>query len=105
MNEQEEPHENKDLLSFVGTGEGTTKDESSISCPICFEGIIQTLPGDTVAEGLASLRGTNHYEFVCAIGQPEVSQPRLGGCMTGSPWEDAQAARVVCMDTNLQSPW
>lgn len=37
LNEQEEPHGNKDLLSFVGTGEGTTKDESSLSCPSALE--------------------------------------------------------------------
>ena len=78
-----ERHGNKDLLSFVGAGEGDTKDESSLSCPICFEGIIQTRRCDTIAEGLGSLRGGNHCEFVCAIGQPEVSQPGLGGCVAG----------------------
>lgn len=103
LNEQERLHGYKDLLSFAGTGEETSKDESSLSCPICFEGIIQTLPCDTVAEGLGSLRGAN--QFACAIGQPEVSQPRLEGCVTGLPWEDVQATGIVCMDTNLHSPW
>lgn len=69
LNEQEEAHEHKDPLSFV-EGEGTTKIESSLSCLICFEGLTQPLPRDTIAEGLGSLKDANLYECVCATGQP-----------------------------------
>lgn len=42
--------------------------------------------------------------FCYAVGQPEVNQPTLGGCVTVSPWEDVQAARVVCMDKIRGAP-
>lgn len=69
-------------------GEGTTRDESSLRYLIFFEGLTLTLPCDTIAEGLRSVKGANLYEFVCATGQPKVTQPRPGVFLTGLLWDD-----------------
>lgn len=68
LNEQEEAHGHKDPLSCV-EGKGTTRDESSLSCLIFFEGLTQTLSCDTMAEGLGSVKGANLYEFVLQSSQ------------------------------------
>lgn len=88
LNEQGEAHGHKNPLLSCVEGEGTTRDKSSLSGLIFFEGLTQTLPCDTMAEGPSSVKGTNLYEFVCATGQPEVTQPRLGVFLTGLLGDD-----------------
>lgn len=88
LNEQGKAHGHKDPLFSCVEEKGTTRDESSLSCLIFFEGLTQTFPCDTMADGLGSVMGANLYEFVCATGRPEVTQPRLGVLLTGLLGDD-----------------